>query len=188
MGNGSRAAQYQGMHEGGLRAIIENLVPDPREFDFLDVGSGKGKAMLVASMFPFRRVLGAELSPKLHEMAVGNISAFRAGGHTRSEDIASLCIDARDIPDLGPMSLIFLANPFDEGPMQGFVKRLESQAKGRTMLVAYINPRARKWFDESATFTTLLETRRLVVYAAGDYSLSDRARDALEKRFNAYKV
>ena len=51
------AGYYQAIHEGVLRTIISNLVPDTQAFDFIDIGSGKGKALLVASKFPFRRAV-----------------------------------------------------------------------------------------------------------------------------------
>src|SRR3984885_13557549 len=39
------------------------------EFTFIDIGSGKGRALLMASQYPFRRILGIELLPVLHRVA-----------------------------------------------------------------------------------------------------------------------
>ena len=38
---------------------------DIEEYTFLDVGAGKGRAMLTASQHPFRQVVGIELNPGL---------------------------------------------------------------------------------------------------------------------------
>ena len=39
---------------------------DFREFIFLDLGSGKGRTLLMASDYPFRRIVGVELLPALN--------------------------------------------------------------------------------------------------------------------------
>ena len=182
------AGYYQAIHEGVLRTIISNLVPDTQAFDFIDIGSGKGKALLVASKFPFRRVLGVELSPRLHAVAAANIQAFTASAEAVCGDVSSACIDARELSGLGDKTLLFVFNPFEEGPMQDFVKRLETEAKDRTVFVAYLNPRARRPFDESTTFTSLLETQRLAVFGCGDAAISDEARTALTEKFNSWNV
>lgn len=182
------AGYYQAIHEGVLRTIISNLVPDTPAFDFIDIGSGKGKALLVASKFPFRRVLGVELSPRLHAVAAANIQAFSASTEAVCADVSSACIDARELSGLGDKTLLFVFNPFDEGPMRPFVERLEAEAKDRTVFVAYLNPRARRPFDESGTFRQLLDTQRLAVFGCGDATISDESRKALAAKFNSWIV
>ncbi|MFT5776713.1 MAG: SAM-dependent methyltransferase [Hyphomonas sp.] len=182
------AGYYQAIHEGVLRAIISNLLPEAQTFDFIDIGSGKGKALLVASKFPFQRVLGVELSPKLHEVAKSNIQTFSESAEAVCGDVSSACIDARELSCLGERTLLFVFNPFDEGPMQAFVKRLEDEARDRTVFVAYLNPRARRPFDESGAFKQLLDTQRLAVFGCGDATISDKSRDALSAKFNAWNV
>ena len=36
-----------------------------QEFAFIDIGSGKGRALLLASQYPFQRILGIELLAEL---------------------------------------------------------------------------------------------------------------------------
>lgn len=40
---------------------------------FLDYGSGKGRALIMAAQYPFRRILGVEFSPQLSLIASQNI-------------------------------------------------------------------------------------------------------------------
>jgi hypothetical protein len=49
---------------------------DPRNFTFIDFGSGKGRVLLIAAGLPFKAVVGIEFSRELHEIAVQNISRF----------------------------------------------------------------------------------------------------------------
>jgi hypothetical protein len=39
------------------------------DFTFIDIGSGKGRVLLMASDYAFRRILGVELLPALHHIA-----------------------------------------------------------------------------------------------------------------------
>src|ERR1700688_3075147 len=46
------------------------------DFTFIDFGSGKGRALLLASEYPFRRIVGLEFSPELHLTAEENIARY----------------------------------------------------------------------------------------------------------------
>ena len=62
------------------------------EYTFIDYGSGKGRALLLASEYPFKRIIGLEFSSDLHQAAETNIHLY----HSRSQkcrNIQSLNID-----------------------------------------------------------------------------------------------
>lgn len=97
-----------------LRALLSQL---PREgmssSTFIDFGSGKGRALLVAAAFPFRRIIGVEFSAALHRIAEHNLQVYRGrlqrcsmllSVHARAEEFA--------MPD-GNLVLYFY-NPFEE--------------------------------------------------------------------------
>ena len=46
-------------------------------FAFVDMGSGKGRALLVASELPFAKIVGVELSQELHQIAEENVRRYR---------------------------------------------------------------------------------------------------------------
>src|SRR5579863_7672066 len=74
---------YQPTEPALFSEMIESLMQvTPKinlpEFTFIDVGSGKGRALLMASQYPFRRILGIELLPELHRVAKENISKFKS--------------------------------------------------------------------------------------------------------------
>ena len=82
-----------------LRLAIRQLPRDLNEYVFIDMGSGKGRVLLTAAQFEFKRVIGVEFAEELHEQAQRNISTF--SGPRRTRDIQSVLSDARDfeIPD-----------------------------------------------------------------------------------------
>src|ERR1700760_2411871 len=63
-----------------FHAVIESLRQqlhlDLQHFDFVDIGSGKGRALLLATDYPFRKIVGIELSPELDRIARANVARF----------------------------------------------------------------------------------------------------------------
>src|SRR5260370_35484421 len=47
------------------------------DYTFIDIGSGKGLVLLLASTYPFRRIVGVEFSPQLHQIAEENIRNYQ---------------------------------------------------------------------------------------------------------------
>lgn len=87
------AVRYGPSGEQGVRASLEKLKINPKDFTFIDFGSGKGRVLLIAAGLPFRAVVGVEFSAELHEIAVQNIVRFPS--HLISAGtVTSLCGDA----------------------------------------------------------------------------------------------
>jgi len=63
---------YAGSQAGVVRGALSAL-GDTRDYVFIDVGCGKGRAAIVASEFPFREIIGIELSAELANIARGNV-------------------------------------------------------------------------------------------------------------------
>jgi tRNA G46 methylase TrmB len=52
-----------------IRETLNSIPLQPNVFAFIDMGSGKGRALLVASEFPFARIVGVEISRELSGIA-----------------------------------------------------------------------------------------------------------------------
>ncbi|MEJ0094620.1 MAG: class I SAM-dependent methyltransferase [Methylocella sp.] len=52
-------------------------LPDIEAYTFVDIGCGKGRALIVASEFPFTDIIGLELSPELAKIAQSNIDKIQ---------------------------------------------------------------------------------------------------------------
>lgn len=97
------------------RIAIQHLPINFGQFWFVDYGSGKGRVILVASTFPFRRVVGVELSSILHNQALRNIRTWTAMKRHKVVP-ESICMDARDFdPPFEPV-VAFFFTPF-KGPV-----------------------------------------------------------------------
>jgi hypothetical protein len=84
-----------------------------QDFTFIDLGSGKGRSLLMASDYPFRRIVGVEYLPDLHRIAEGNIARY-SSEKQQCREIHSICQDARDFEFPAEPTVLYLFNPFPE--------------------------------------------------------------------------
>lgn len=91
---------------------------------FLDVGSGKGLALMLASQYRFRRIVGVELSAELNAQAAENLIRYgEAVGREVRADL--LCADFLDLPLPAEPTFYFFNNPFPENVGRRAVAHLE---------------------------------------------------------------
>lgn len=116
---------------------IHSLEKDLSSFTFVDVGSGKGKLLLLASRFPFVEIIGIEYARGLHQIATENIKKFKArtGAHLNIRSINADAI-AWEMPD--KPTLYFVYNSFDPDTTKAFFAKLEEyvlRTKAPTILI-----------------------------------------------------
>jgi SAM-dependent methyltransferase len=126
------------------------------DFIFVDLGAGMGRAMLLASKFPFAKVQGVELNPVLASIARKNIRKWQA----EARDIAPMQITCGDVLESqlpkGPC-LAFLFNPFGESVMRRVLKRLARIFADRPgeLDLLYVNNEQEGVFELQSGFTRL---------------------------------
>lgn len=104
---------YDTMPARTIRSVLRSGVSDPRGRTFIDVGSGKGRVILLAAELPFERVVGVEFAPQLHAIAAANVASYR-NPRRRCPRIEPVLADATryELPS-GPLVLHFFS-PFGE--------------------------------------------------------------------------
>jgi len=125
-----------------LRLLSERAALDLSAFTFIDLGSGKGRAVLLAAQYPFARVVGVELAPQLYEVAVANLARFPAN-ERRAGIVEFKLADAAEFPwgeSLAGPLLLFLYNPFSRPVLEKFLARLHASLLDRPVYVLYVNP------------------------------------------------
>jgi Histone methylation protein DOT1 len=70
------AVRYHPSSSEWIRTQLEQLALQHEKFTFVDFGSGKGRVILIAAAFPFKEVVGVELSHELHQIALRNIACL----------------------------------------------------------------------------------------------------------------
>lgn len=122
--------------------VFSKLDVDFRDYTFVDIGSGKGKTLMLASWFGFKSIVGIEISPQLVETAQRNITAFNKSRKLEDDRISTVCSDAVSAPITEGPIVIFLFNPFHEDAINSFLNNLsESLYRDfRPTLIVYANP------------------------------------------------
>jgi SAM-dependent methyltransferase len=109
-----------------------------QDFTFIDLGSGKGRVLLMASDYPFKRIIGVEFMPELHRTAQKNIACY-PNDREQCRQIETVCMDAREFqfPD-GPL-VVYLFNPFPESTFAQVLEnlRLSVEQAPRPVYIAY---------------------------------------------------
>lgn len=137
---------------------------DLGQFTLIDIGSGKGRALLLASEYGFRRIVGVELLPELDRIARENVRAFQKPGvHS---DIELLCMDASTFDFPPEPSVIFLFNPLPERALRALLARLERSLREspRPLFVAYANPIFEHTFADFRRFTKVGGTHQYSLF------------------------
>lgn len=154
---------YYGIAPSILHRLLDHWLqrtePQPIERTvFLDVGAGKGRAMLLASQYPFLRVEGVELNETLADIARNNIALWRSD--PTSEVLAPIHLhhaDATKHTLPAEPTLAFLFHPFELPILRRFLKHVEdSQARNpRPFDLIYANAEHGSLLDHHPAFTRL---------------------------------
>jgi SAM-dependent methyltransferase len=137
----SRLRQALALWKDGLQGL------GTQQFTFYDVGSGKGRALMIASEINFRHLIGVELNPDLHKVAVRNWAAFQASmQHGVIADFFQADATEVEAPE-GPL-LVFLYNPFRAVVMRKFLQKLCARQDGRPTYLLYMVPECANVVEE----------------------------------------
>ena len=138
----SEVHAYEAAPASLIRAALASVPLWPDVFTFVDLGSGKGRVLLVASHLPFARIVGVELSAELHRAAEENIRRYRSADQ-RCTTISLLCMNATEYRFGSDPLVLFLYNPFGESTVRHVLANLAAslRAMPRSAYVIYMNPR-----------------------------------------------
>ena len=146
----AHAVDYAGSQPSVLRLALNDLLPLD-DYTFIDLGCGKGRALLVASEFSFRAIVGVELSSRLAEIARRNAEIVATKFPARTP-VRVAVGDASTFPLPAGNIVLFLYNPFGAKLIANVVAGVEAAlaAAARNIYIIYYNPVAGDCFDASS--------------------------------------
>lgn len=131
-------------------ALIKALPVNHERFVFVDIGCGKGRAMFLASDYPFRQIIGIDLADELIDVCMQNIVSYRSDLQKCNKLEAHACdATAYELPPLP--CIVYLANPFGAevmGPVLDNIQR-SLAAHPRELFIAYYYPVHRDLLDQA---------------------------------------
>lgn len=202
--NDAHLTAYYAVAPSILDTLIELwLSTRPRfpinRYTFLDIGAGKGRALLSASLHPFLQVVGVELNPTLAHVARTNIRIFESAEPSdspssdsfkpgRLSPITLLEGDALAIPLPSTPTLAFLFHPFEAPVLRRFIARIEQHFAphdGETppcFDLIYVNAEHTDVLEQRPAFTRLFGGQ--IPMSSADH-LADLAEIAEQKEYGS---
>ncbi len=121
-----------------FKSVLKRL--DIKSTDtFLDLGSGKGRALLIASEFPFRKIIGVEISKELCDLARKNVERYLQRKKAQCGHIEIVNANAFTYRVPSEVSVLYLADPFPGKTLDRVLNNLVGLVKIdlRRVLVIY---------------------------------------------------
>jgi SAM-dependent methyltransferase len=124
------------------------------EYNFVDLGCGKGRAIIVASEFPFRSISGIELSSDLAKIARRNIAIVERCFPMRPP-VAAIEGNALTSPFPESKLVLFFCHSFGEELLLQLIKKLETSLSfgNGPVFFIYYNPVHGNVLDASPVFS-----------------------------------
>jgi SAM-dependent methyltransferase len=139
LGDNPESVDYEPVGYVTLKKIFKNLTI--RQSDvFVDYGCGKGRPLFFATQYPFRRLIGIDMSQPLVEAAEVNRETLRA--KQRRQHVEILQADAKTWKVPADVTFVFLFNPFVGQILQGAIDQLfrSWSQQPRQMTIVYVQP------------------------------------------------
>ena len=159
--------EYQSHHPGIIRDGLRSLGIRYEDYSFIDFGCGKGRVLLIASEFPFRRITGLEFAPQLAECARQNLKTYR-GRKRRCCDIETVTGDATEYELPPEPQLLYFYSPFAPSVLREVINNIDAslQRRPRELLVLFsgIMPMRDLGFGARPQYERLQRTRYYDLY------------------------
>ncbi len=133
----------------------------------VDFGSGKGGALITLSRYPFVRIAGVEISPRLAAIARENLTKLNINNVTVRVG------DAAAFTDLDDYNYFYFFNPFPAAVMSAVVENICASLtrRPRKASIIYFNP---EFHDAVVTGTSFVKVKEFSHHKLGYYIYSNR--------------
>ncbi len=142
-----QAERYMPTDERLLAVAVAFAGIEPAGVSFVDLGCGKGRALILAAQLRFQRLIGVEIVPALADIARANLARLGVAAEVHTGDAA------RFVFPPGPV-VLFLFNPFKAATIGAVIEALRA-ARSPEVAVIYHAPEYGKLLDASGFLTRL---------------------------------
>ncbi|MEP0264567.1 class I SAM-dependent methyltransferase [Dokdonia sp.] len=106
-----------------LMCFISKYDFEYEDYTFIDVGSGMGRSLLLASHHPFEKIIGIEISEYLNGIAYQNINKYDSINQ-KCVNIETICCDALNFNFPEKNTVYYFYAPFPDHMESHFFRRL----------------------------------------------------------------
>jgi len=161
LGDDGECIGYEPIDYRCFDIILNHVGDQPAKDTFLDYGCGKGRAVVLAAMLPFARVIGIELSEVL--AAVAEEQVRKTIKKLKCSRVEIVCADARSYLIPSEVTIIFLFNSFRGDVLRDVLRRIHESllSSPRRCRLVYMIPKDQKdplakldWLKEECKLPT----------------------------------
>lgn len=136
--------------------LADESHPSIENYSFIDLGCGKGRAILMASEFRFREVVGVELHASLAKIAKANVGAWKSAKRAICP-VRIVCQDATEFVFPPGRCLLYLFHPFRSPVLERLIERIEFAFASRPGMLdlIYFNPEGGELIETHGGFERL---------------------------------
>jgi len=169
--NKDRSTLYQASRIVPLKKLFNSIKPIvPENGVLVDIGCGKGRVLMLASQFGFRKAVGVEFAHELCEIARENCAVYerKTASGTEFQVVES---DAARYAVNNDENVFFMFNPFDEVVMDQVLDNITASLdrRPRKILIVYCNPECAGSIERRGSFVKTEEFTfwglRCIIYA-----------------------
>lgn len=158
------ATHYEPTPVAQFNALLRALPAAVEGWTFVDVGAGMGRVVMLASMRPFRQVIGVEVSGALCETARDNAVRWRRRNEDLPcKDLRIVCGDAAGYRFPHGNLVVYLYNPFGERTLARLLAQLALRKSGECYII-YHTPVHRELLDTHARYEAVADLRFGAIY------------------------
>jgi SAM-dependent methyltransferase len=157
--------RYVPSREDIFRRCLQALPIRFEDYLFIDIGAGKGFVLLLASEFPFKRLIGIEYSEALTSIARTNLETYKNEARKCAE-VELICADATNFIFPPEPAVLYFFNPFQGKVMDQVITNLERSLKKepRDLCIIYTTPWERRKFRRCPEFQTIESNLDFCIY------------------------
>lgn len=158
---------YQPTEPALFSEMLSALPIDFSNFTFIDLGSGKGRTLMMAANYPFHKIIGVELLPELHRVAQQNLSQY-SSPKQKCFALEAICADACGFQFSADPMVLYLFNPLPEVGLATVIANLERSLREhpRSVFVLYHNPLLEFQLAQCELLQRTGGTHQYVIYEA----------------------
>lgn len=136
--NKSKGNPYQITHFYYFFLAMKHVPTKLNNMSFIDLGSGKGGALLMAVIYRFNKIIGIEFVPEL--VRICRINIRNKLSSEEQNKITIFNIDVVDYLFEDIPTVIFLFNPFKDDILKLVLDNIDKSIEKSELFIVYINP------------------------------------------------
>ena len=138
--HGPEATAYGPVDAEGLLRGLSSLGINFGEYIFVDLGAGKGRGVLLASRYPFKKIIGVEFAKELYDTALENAKSWRP--KRKCGLIEFVWADILDFEIPPDPCVIYCYHAFSEFVLSQLLEKVlrAIETFQRDIVILYVNP------------------------------------------------